>query len=24
VPRPVHPNHNEEAQTLFKKTPWTR
>lgn len=21
VPRPVHPNHNEEAQTLFKKTP---
>ena len=20
VPRPVHPNHNEEAQTLFKKT----
>jgi transposase len=20
VPRPIHPNHNEEAQTLFKKT----
>jgi hypothetical protein len=20
VPRPVHPNHNDEAQTLFKKT----
>ena len=21
VPRPIHPNYNEEAQTLFKKTP---
>jgi transposase len=21
VPRPMHPNHNEEAQILFKKTP---